>query len=87
MDIIIFIAAITLNVLISNTLAYIVSHLQPGIQVKPFNCYGCLAFWLTLIIGVFIALTQDDTYMALIIAVLCAFLNFYYVKSKYNILP
>lgn len=71
-------------VLASNALAFYVSH-QDGLpEVKPFNCYGCLAFWFTLLAGLALAWWQYSALLAYT-AVVSAFLNYFYVKSKYQI--
>lgn len=87
MDVFIFIFVYCVNVLVSNALAYLVSHSSAEIKVKPFSCYGCMAFWLTLLIGVCIAFTQNGEalYVCLFVSALSALLNYYYVKSKYHI--
>lgn len=87
MDMIILILVYCVNVLASNALAYFVTHSSAEIKIKPFNCYGCMAFWLTLLVGVLIAWTYygDTFYLLLFISALSAFLNYFYVKSKYHI--
>lgn len=89
MDYYITLIIFTLNVLVSNALAYIATHGRTVIPVKPFNCYGCLAFWLTLIIGTMLNYWLHgvpETFAVFeYIVVLGAFLNFLYVKSKYII--
>lgn len=85
MDVLIIILVFTLNVLVSNALAFLVTHSRMEIKVKPFNCYGCMAFWLTLIIGAMIAYERQGDALYYFIAVLSAFLNYFYVKSKYHV--
>jgi len=71
-------------VLVSNALAFLVSTSRGAPMVKPFNCYGCLAFWFTLIFGAGYAYMQADALTAYVVLI-SAFLNYYYVKSKYNV--
>lgn len=80
-------ALILANLLISNALAYVSTMGRPAINIKPLNCYPCLAFWLTLINGALLACMYQGQarQVAVMIATLSAFLNFFYVKSKYKI--
>ena len=87
MDLLTIILLIIVNVLGSNALAYLGTTGRAVLPVKPFNCYGCLAFWLTLIFGTLIAWTRNGEafYLLLVIALLSGLLNYLYVKSKYII--
>lgn len=78
---------IVVNLLASNMLGYLTTRGRAVLQFKPFNCRECLTFWVTLALGVIIAFSYSGQLltMALIIAVLSAFLNYYYIKSKFKI--
>ncbi len=88
------------NTLITYILAWLFTEkLQPVINRKPFNCRECLAFWLTLTGGIFIALiavkrstvltTDSAKWFARWIvgyaSVFLGLLNFLYIKSKFKI--
>ena len=86
-----------LNLLIMYGLGHLFTDvLKPVINRKPFNCRECLTFWLTLasgLVGAFVArryfvsaeAKNVATYALVGIAVLCGFLNYLYVKSKFKI--
>jgi len=67
----------------------------PLFSFKPFNCDACLTFWFTLIGGLLISrywsAPLDCRHEGLHFAVLAllslsiAFLNFFYIKSKFEI--
>lgn len=83
-------AMYALNVLIMYVLAWFVTEVvHLPWKVKPFTCRGCMAFWLTLAGGLVLAFViRDDAYGRYALAgyaVLTAFLNFLYIKSKYQI--
>ena len=70
---------------ISNVIAFVFTEVRkPLINVKPFNCYGCAAFWLTLIGGAFYAGYRGE-WLLVALALCCAFWNFIYVKLKYKV--
>lgn len=79
---------ICVNVLGSNALAYIGTMGRTLVNVKPFNCYGCLAFWITLIGGTLIAWTRNgESFVILLaLALISGLLNYFYVQSKYFII-
>jgi hypothetical protein len=73
--------------LVSNMLAYLLTEVYAlPIKRKPFTCYGCLSFWLTLVFGSVLAffVCQPYGYAA---SLVFGLLNYQYVKSKYNITP
>lgn len=72
------------NVFICNALAYLVS-MQELIKFKPFNCYGCLSFWFTFLMGCFWVHLFGHGLPFYGVAFLSGILNFLYVKSKYKI--
>ena len=73
--------------------------IQPLINRKPFNCRECMAFWLTCIGGILIALLvlkrssifptikvlRFGRLMVMGIAVVSGLLNYLYIKSKFKI--
>jgi hypothetical protein len=83
--------------LIANVLAWVLTELHgPVLDFKPFNCWGCLSFWLTLIFGFTVALempgnyqcpeTQTvETYGIAGATILLGFVNYLWVKSKYQV--
>lgn len=88
MDLLLTIIILIAIVLVSNALAFLVSTSKGVPEVKPFNCYACLAFWLTIFLGAGFAWMHQETDTRAIlgyVAVVSALLNFFYVKSKYNV--
>lgn len=94
------IAVLAFNALVSYVLAWCVTeHWRPLINVKPFNCRGCLSFWLTFLMSFFWAydlVTQclyiEDAETRVIIytgAVLASgllgLINYLIVKSKFKV--
>ena len=74
------------------------SKVKPALNFKPFNCWGCLAFWFTFILGTIIAviyiarapeITGTAAAFALWLLIGWAFLigliNYFYIKSKFKI--
>jgi len=80
--------------LIANALAYTLTEVWPlPLNVKPFNCWGCLSFWLTLLFGAVVGLELVPyyrTYEAQVVAgyacggvsALLGLVNFFWIKSK-----
>lgn len=83
--------------LASSGIAYILTEVWPlPIKRKPFNCYGCLSFWLTFISGLGVAFVarryfetgeakEVATYGVALVSLLLGLLNYLYVKSKFKI--
>lgn len=57
---------------------------RPLIDVKPFNCRGCLSFWITLFFGLIWAAVFGYLWLILI-SVITGLINFFYIKSKFKI--
>lgn len=56
------------------------------ITVRPFNCATCLTFWLTFAMLMFAAmLFQRITLNVALFAVVFAFINYFYIKTKIQI--
>lgn len=73
--------------LVSNMLAYLLTEVYVlPIKRKPFTCYGCLSFWLTLVFGSVLAFIVCNPY-GYAVSLVFGLLNYLYVKSKYNITP
>lgn len=84
------------NAVITNALAFVVTQTE-AIKVKPFNCYGCLSFWFTSIIGALLAYYVKPTYdhnpeaQALVFygiigaSIMQGLINFFYYNSKFKI--
>lgn len=87
--IIIFLIA---NAVASNALAFLITRFT-DFKTKPFNCYGCLSFWLSLANGTALAFfvsgktpCEDLAFYGVIFtSAVIGLLNYYYVKSKYQI--
>jgi hypothetical protein len=81
------------NVLISYTLAWLLTEVRPiPWRVKPFSCRGCLSFWLTLFfelgIGAALPLPGDaeDIFCAsCMVGLVLGLINYLYIKSKFQI--
>jgi len=83
--------------LAANALAYLLTEVRrPLLPFKPFTCWGCLAFWLTTLIGVVLAFQLAPTYRhpetQTVAAygfagasVLLGLVNYLWVKSKYQV--
>ena len=49
-------AVLIVSALIAKALAYLLTEVYKlPIKRKPFNCYGCLSFWFTLVFGLVVA--------------------------------
>jgi hypothetical protein len=82
---------------IANALAWVLTEVRrPILNFKPFNCWGCLSFWFTLVFGITIALEMPGNYECpetktvemygiLGSTVLLGFVNYLYIKSKYQV--
>lgn len=87
METIILIVVLLAILLLSNALGYLAT-LKPWPNVKPFNCRECLTFWITLIAGGLFAWMHNDPGTRAVffyIAVLSAFLNYFYITSKIKV--
>lgn len=85
MDLRITIPLIIVSALVSNVLAFVLTEVfELPIKRKPFTCYGCLSFWLTLALGSVLAffVCQPYGYAA---SLICGLLNYLYVKLKYRV--
>ena len=71
--------------LISNVLAYTLTEVYTlPIKRKPFTCYGCLSFWLTLALGSVLAFFVWQPY-GFAFSIAFGLLNYVYVKLKYKV--
>lgn len=74
-----------INALVMYVLAWYLTEIRPlPIKVKPFNCRGCMSFWLTAISGTAIALAIGKPWL-IFIAILTGLINYFYIKSKFKI--
>lgn len=90
--IIIFLIA---NAVVSNALAFLFTRFT-DFKIKPFSCYGCLSFWLSLANGTALAFYASADmicleaerlafYGIIFTSAIIGLLNYYYIKSKYQI--
>lgn len=80
--------------LIANVLAWVLTEVrQPVFPFKPFTCWGCLSFWLTLVFGTAVALEMPggygcpetkitEAYGILAASVLLGLINYLWVENK-----
>lgn len=83
--------------LISNVLAYAITEVWPPVfPFKPFNCWGCLSFWFTLVFGLAVMLELAPSYLhpetrtvfrygCAGVSVLLGLVNYFYIKAKYQV--
>lgn len=60
---------------------------RPLINFKPFNCRACLTFWLTLLLFAIVVsgAPHKVTEQSAINALVFAFINFFYIKTKIQV--
>lgn len=75
------------NALICNALAFVFTK-YTEFKTKPFNCYGCLSFWLSFVFGwaisYYLAPSHGVAFLGFV-AFAIGLLNYFYVKSKFQI--
>lgn len=72
--------------LVSNVLAYLFTEVYTlPIKRKPFTCYGCLSFWLTLGFGSALAFFFNAENHYYVVALILGLANYLFVKSKYKV--
>ena len=85
MDLRITILLIFVIALVSNVLAFVLTEVFTlPIKRKPFTCYGCLSFWLTLALGSVLAFFVCQPY-GYAVSFVCGLLNYLYLKLKYKV--
>ena len=86
MEVIIWTILLIAIALISNAISFYFTEVRkPIYDVKPLNCYGCLSFWLTVILGFSAAYFSPKFPNFGSFAVVLAYCNFLYVKFKYKV--
>jgi len=75
---------------VSYVLAWLFTEvLEPPINRKPFNCRGCLSFWLTTTYGIlaaFLITPGTAGRLALsVLSVILGLLNYLYIRKKFKI--
>ena len=74
------------NYLVGKALGWATTEFRgPLIDVKPFNCRGCMTFWLTFIPGTVLAFFVTEgvgVYLLSMVAALSAYINYLYIKFK-----
>lgn len=77
------------NVLIMYLLAWFLTEKIRLVQVKPFNCRACMAFWLTFLAGVVLAFVLESgapgRWFLVGWAFLTALINYLYINAKFKI--
>ena len=84
MEVLKIILLISANTLVCNVLAFWFTD-KTEIKLKPFGCYGCLAFWLSFLGGSAITYFTSANELAYFASFLAGMANYFYVKSKYQI--
>lgn len=83
MEAILYLLLLTVNALVFRRLArYLTETRKPVFNVKPFNCWPCLAFWLTLLSSLALTYFINAAYL---VAVVVAFINYFYINSKFKV--
>jgi len=58
-------------------------------KVKPFNCRGCLSFWLSFVVGsvlaYFVTHKLETRFCLVVIAFLTGIINYQYIKIKFRV--
>ena len=100
-----FLIIVTAMAVFNAFLAYVLGWLftevvRHPLQFKPFNCRGCLTFWVNLLLGVLLAFVAAPLhpcneypdmrttvlYGIVAVSVLTGLINFLYIKLKFRIL-
>lgn len=83
------------NAVVSNALAFLFTRFT-NFKLKPFSCYGCLSFWLSLANGTALAFyvspgytcieaRQLALYGIIFTSAVIGLSNYYYIKSKFKV--
>lgn len=84
MEVLKIILLLSANTFISNVLAFWFTY-KTDFKLKPFSCYGCLAFWLSFFGGSAITFFMHFGALAYFTSFALGLVNYFYVKSKYQI--
>ena len=84
MEVLKIVLILTANTLTSNVLAFWFTD-KTEIKLKPFSCYGCLAFWLCFLGGSAITYFMHFDALAYFTSFVLGLVNYFYVKAKYQI--
>lgn len=84
------VVVLAVNYFVARGVAYLFTEVRrPLKDRKPFNCYGCLAFWLTSFLGVGAALAKfgftETAALTSALAVTLGAINYLTIISKYQI--
>lgn len=84
MEVLKIVLLLSANTFISNVLAFWFTD-KTEIKLKPFSCYGCLAFWFSFLGGSAITYFMHFDALAYFTSFVLGLVNYFYVKSKYQI--
>lgn len=85
------------NFLVGRGLGWLLTEFRgPLLRFKPFNCRGCMTFWLTFLPGLALARLFSNpieaegvrdviAFLLSVVAFLSSFINYLYIKIKFKV--